>query len=425
MLSNGRSKMGLKTQNCYVVIHRVVRPIVTYASAVWCNKTNQKTAIDTLNSLQRTACLTATGAFSSTPGAALDALLDIIPLHLQVQKEAKQCVYRICTLNRPKWRSQALANLKAWVFANRTLSMPTDDTHTECHLTKLYTVEIPPRDKWINNQMYVEEGSHVWYTDGSKKGNDVGCGIYGERPKLRASVSMGTQASIFQAEVFAINKCAEINLDRNLRHQHIYINSDSQAALLALESLESNSKLVQNCKTNLNALANSNKVTLRWVPGHSDINGNEEADELARKGADTPLVGPEPFCGITKRDAYSLLSKLEKTRATEWWKFVKGQEHSKALIKGFNSRTAKELLGLKRHKTCAVTRILTGHCKLNKHMFQIGKKQDATCRFCQESEETAMHILCSCGPLMSKRSTYLGRHVVQPYEVQNITAQRI
>ncbi|XP_063382184.1 uncharacterized protein LOC134668672 [Cydia fagiglandana] len=283
--------------------------------------------------------------------------------------------------------------------------MPTDDTHTQCHFTKLYTVEIPPRDKWTNDQMFVEERSLIWYTDGSKKGNDVGCGIYGERPKFRASVSMGTQASIFQAEVFAINKCAEINLDRNLRHQHIYINSDSQATLLALESLESNSKLVQN-----------------W---HSDINGNKEADELARKGADTPLVGPEPFCGTTKRDAYSLLNNIEKTRAIDWWKFVKGQEHSKALIKGFNSKTAKELLGLKRHKTCAVTRILTGHCKLNKHMFQIGKKQDATCRFCQESEETAMHILCSCGPLMSKRSTYLGRHILEPYEVQSITAQRI
>ncbi|XP_048002369.1 uncharacterized protein LOC125238917 [Leguminivora glycinivorella] len=273
--------------------------------------------------------------------------------------------------------------------------------------------------------MYVEEGSHIWYTDGSKKGNDVGCGIYGERPKLRASVSMGRQASIFQAEVFAINKCVEINLDRNLRHQHIYINSDSQAALLALDSLESNSKLVQNCKTNLNALANSNKVTLRWVPGHSDITGNDEADELARKGADTPLIGPEPFCGFTKREAYSLLNNLEKRRAIDGWKFVRGQEHSKALIKPFNSRYAKELIGLKRHKICAVSRILTGHCKLNKHMFQLGLKQEATCRFCQETEETAMHILCSCGPLMSKRSIYLGRQVLQPYEVQDLTAQRI
>jgi ribonuclease HI len=164
------------------------------------------------------------------------------------------------------------------------------------------------------------------------KGDDVDCGIYGERPKLKASVSMGKEASIFQAEVFAINKCAEINLDRSLRNQHIYINSDSQAALLALRSPESNSKLVQNCINSLNALANAYKVTLRWVPGHSDIDGNEKiksksnqnhlfvkANGLARKGAERPLFGPEPFCGITKRKACSLLHNLEKTKALELW----------------------------------------------------------------------------------------------------------
>lgn len=355
----------------------------------------------------------------------MDALLDLTPLHLHVQKEAKQCIYRICTLTRPKWRSQALTKLEALVFNNKNLSMPTDDTYVECKFTKLYTVEIPPRDKWINDQMDFKEGSHIWYTDGSKKGNDVGCGIYGERPKLKASVSMGKEASIYQAELFAINKCVEINLERNLRNQHIYINSDSQAALLALESLESYSKLVQNCKDNLNTLATTNKVILRWVPGHSDIVGNEKADELARKGADTTLVGPEPFCGITKRKAYSLLNSTEKSEAIKLWKFAKGQKQAKALIKGFNNKLSKELLQLKRHKTCAVTRILTGHCKLNKHLFQMGMKQDATCRFCQETEETATHILCSCGPLMHKRSTYLGQHTMHPEEVQHITAQRI
>jgi ribonuclease HI/Fe2+ transport system protein FeoA len=225
------------------------------------------------------------------------------------------------------------------------------------------------------------------------KGDDVDCGIYGERPKLKASVSMGKEASIFQAEVFAINKCAEINLDRSLRNQHIYINSDSQAALLALRSPESNSKLVQNCINSLNALANAYKVTLRWVPGHSDIDGNEKADKLARKGAERPLSGPEPFCGITKRKAYSLLHNLEKTKALELWMSSKGSKHSKSLIKGYNNKMARELLQLKRHKTCTVTRTRTGHCKLNKHLFQMGMKQDAVCGVCQESEETATPLL--------------------------------
>ena len=41
-----------------------------------------------------------------------------------------------------------------------------------------------------------------------------------------------------------------------------------------------------------------NSVQLVWVPRHEGILGNERADKLAKKGADTPFTGPEPVLGL-------------------------------------------------------------------------------------------------------------------------------
>jgi len=123
------------------------------------------------------------------------------------------------------------------------------------------------------------------------------------RDHFRHFVGIGKKSSrrytsIFQAEVCAIGRCAEINLQRNYRDKDISILSDSQAALKALSKAKITSKLVNEVRTALDKLGAVNKLTIRLVPGHNNIPGNELADNLARKGAENPLIGPEPFCGV-------------------------------------------------------------------------------------------------------------------------------
>ena len=100
---------------------------------------------------------------------------------------------------------------------------------------------------------------------------------------------------MFVAEVQAINCCATLNLDQNIRNRTIYINSDSKSALEALQSSEITSKTVLETIKSLNSLGKWNKLKLRWIPAHKGLDGNEMADSLVKKA--TKMYGPEPFTG--------------------------------------------------------------------------------------------------------------------------------
>ena len=80
-------------------------------------------------------------------------------------------------------------------------------------------------------------------------------------------------ATVFQAEVYAIRICVLYLCDEV--NASIAICSDSQAALKALAAAKTTSQLVLETMKALTELSIHNCVRLLWVPGHSDIVGNE------------------------------------------------------------------------------------------------------------------------------------------------------
>jgi hypothetical protein len=70
----------------------VVRPIVTYAATVWWPRIKYGTSRAELSKLQRMACLGITGAMTA-PIAAIEVLLGLPPLHLQLEAEARVGIY--------------------------------------------------------------------------------------------------------------------------------------------------------------------------------------------------------------------------------------------------------------------------------------------------------------------------------------------
>jgi len=83
----------------------------------------------------------------------------------------------------------------------------------------------------------------------------------------------------------------------------------------------------------LRELSSKSKVHLWWTPEHEGVEGNEKADSLAKAGASMSLVGPEPYCGVTKRKWESKISAWEAKTKASYWNNTPGQRLAKLFNK--------------------------------------------------------------------------------------------
>ena len=152
--------------------------------------------------------------------------------------------------------------------------------------------------------------------------------------------------------------------------------------------------------------------------GHEGIKGNEKADILAKSGAESSFVGPEPVVGISRETCKLEIRNWLKTKHIEKWKGTYALNHSKLFIKTpSKERKAKELLNYGRPTLKKITEIITGHCPLRKHLYNMGKVPEPDCRKCGWEDETGHHILCDCPAIMAVRNKIYGRHILTPEQV--------
>jgi hypothetical protein len=206
-------------------------------------------------------------------------------------------------------------------------------------------------------------------------------------------------------------------------YKRIFIFSDSQAALKALNSFLIKSKLVWNCFQLLLELAEQNKVTLFWVPGHSGVEDNEKADQLTKLGADEPLLGPEPFCGIMKKTTRRVIDLWAHSKARMAWKHTSDQRHVKKMINKSLNKLTSGLLILSRNQMRLIVGLLTRYCHLKKHLHTLGiYKEEPVCRKCGMGKETAHHMVFECEALGRIHYSILGPSV---FELETIHQETI
>ncbi|KAJ8951003.1 hypothetical protein NQ318_006387 [Aromia moschata] len=247
------------------------------------------------------------------------------------------------------------------------------------------------------------------YTDGTdvQNGTKHWSGCNKQRHRVRNQHQPGELGNlVFQAEIAAISACAQELTRRSYTNKRIHIISDSQAALKALGAVEIHSQVVKDCMDSLTKLAEHNRITLKWMRGHQDHEGNERTDFLVKKGAEVPLKArthlrsglpdsQEGHKGPIKRKTYIALDESPRT------------------------------IKLGRNQLRWIVGLFTGHCSLMRHLTTIGVKNDPDCRRCGEEEETSFHILCECPALAAIRHSNVGAIIIEPKEVTDAALETV
>ncbi len=128
-----------------------------------------------------------------------------------------------------------------------------------------YRTVIPTREEWYKDWPNWLRKGQVWFRDGACNQQGTGAGVCKCQSKIQWHISLGQDATAFQAEVMAILDCVTSCLRKRLVKEQITIRTDSQAIVTALASSSTKSLLVADCMEKLVVLSEINQVTIMYT----------------------------------------------------------------------------------------------------------------------------------------------------------------
>jgi ribonuclease HI len=409
----------------------IIKPSLTYGCVVWGHALTTNSITLKLHRLQRLALLPMSPVRSKTPTAGMEILSNIPPLSITITELSVRSYLRIKPYL-PVWDDLGRGNLRGHLHKVK-------QQVGKLNLDLNNLDKIPPTFQPKNSLITIvsdfgsspppPKDSLLIFTDGSKTSDGIGAGfaVYQMDSSQRSfnlihsnSYKLPPYATVFQAEVEAINQGARFALDmvspsqRNLslygdlRHYEFFFIGDNRASLHAVSKNLAQSQTVLNCTKNLSLLNKTHKITLHWIKAHSGQDGNERADILAKQGTLLPIpLNPLPINPNllpTPIPLSHVKSTCKQQSLKLWnlqWTTSPHYRQTKIFFPEVDIAKSNHLLRLNREHFGRAIRWLTGHCFLNRHnnLLYPLETSDPLCRLCNMDKETSSHIICLCEAL--------------------------
>ena len=416
----------------------VIRPRIQYGAAIWHRPEDARNSPATsqtnkLISVQRLAMKTITGCFKTTSTVALQYETDLLPIELELRKQITKYLSRIQALptKHPTkaWLAKAVSH---WRTTNSKTFMSNleylvkqypsyaagnmEEIHPYIEPpwwsptnTTTYIASIPKDKAKVEHESFLKDNStpnilHI-YTDGSGIEDQVGAAAYSPTIPAVAHDYLGKadHTNVYAAELTAIHLGIKMAGKSPEQYDKCYIYVDNQSSIQAIDKpkQQSGQYIVRNILQSLDELQNqrpSLEFRIEWVPGHMDIDGNEKADEEAKKTAlekqreeQTPPHHKLKSAQVTK------INEDINEAARKTWNNGKGnaRQHRK-LTRPKRVKTGVQLYGdLPRKQLANLIRLRTGHCRLNNYLNRYKIIEDPACD-CGRGIETVKHFLLIC-----------------------------
>jgi hypothetical protein len=141
------------------------------------------------------------------------------------------------------------------------LLAPTDKFVALNIFDRKFSVDLPTKGNWSTDCVdLVAPDGLVFFSDGSFCWGRADAGVFSDIWNVRESYALGSHATVFQSEIYAILACSEYCSSAGTINIAISICSDSTATLLALKSYDVASRVELQCGDSLQELALSNRV---------------------------------------------------------------------------------------------------------------------------------------------------------------------
>ena len=423
-----------------------VRSVLDYNQClqITCSHTTQSGVDKIQNNALRFIC----GGLRSTPTSTCEIHTNTEPLGLRREKAALETFERCKRMPAEHPARKLVDNWKPLHrIKNKSIMHHIQDLKEKCHLPEErvtikrispippYTQPNPPeikvelKNKDINKSSdpielkraaeetimdYPEHWIHV-YTDGSafKATTNAGYGLwicFPDGGSYEACDACGSTCSNYEAELKGIQSA--------LSHLHatfesdpttatnIVIFTDSKSALQALEKGNADNEEVLLTAMNADKLlsAFAVRVVLQWIPGHTNIPGNERADKLAKKGTQQE----QPDKPTTYQTTKGIITQNYKEEWMNAW--ARGSTGRKVYSHMNKTNPKDRIKSLKRKDQTSIFRLRTGHAPLNYHLNRINPERPPICLLCDHPYETVEHLLFQCPRLQDLRQQFLPRN---------------